>query len=271
MKKIKRYSIMILAIGILLATLSFPSYSVPSSSTPHSQIIILGNAELDAFCAGNGTDGLSWETAHVIENYEIVASSQAAFDIEATDRYLIIRNCNFRCTILHWENLWIDYCENINITDCVISGEGGGHGKGCVVIWNSINISLCDSNIRDAIIGVNIEEMSTDITVTRNTFSTSSFGINLASDNCTISYNSGNTTGSYGIYLDGESENNEVFNNCFEGGENFLGIVNDPGDNNIHDNGCRPSIPGYSLGIIIASVVGITTVLIAVAKKKSKK
>ena len=42
-----------------------------SALIPHDSIEIHGDAELDAFCAGNGTDGLTWSTAHRIENYSI--------------------------------------------------------------------------------------------------------------------------------------------------------------------------------------------------------
>lgn len=44
---------------------------VIKASAEHSQIIISGNAELDAFCGGNGTTGMSWETAHIIGNFSI--------------------------------------------------------------------------------------------------------------------------------------------------------------------------------------------------------
>lgn len=67
---------------------------VPSASSVHPRIAINNNSELDAFCAGNGTDGLSWETAHVIRDLVITGSvSTPAVQIKNIDRYLIIENC----------------------------------------------------------------------------------------------------------------------------------------------------------------------------------
>jgi hypothetical protein len=93
----------------------------PFSAEIHSKIYIDGNSALDAFCSGDGTDGLSWASAHVIEDYEIDAGgSGSGIYISNTDRYLIIRNCTlsnsgisiWSCSNIKVMNCIIDYCEN---------------------------------------------------------------------------------------------------------------------------------------------------------------
>lgn len=89
----------------------------PKMSIDHSAIIINSDSELDDFCAGNGTSGTSWETAHVIENYEINGSIGDGISIKNTRRFLIINNCKISNSSL--SGIIIDNCTNIKIQNCI--------------------------------------------------------------------------------------------------------------------------------------------------------
>ena len=60
----------------------------------HEPIQIDGNNELESFCAGNWTDGLSWATAFKIENYSMTRGEDSGISIKNTDKFLIINNCS---------------------------------------------------------------------------------------------------------------------------------------------------------------------------------
>src|SRR4030042_6322581 len=57
-------------------------------------IEIYGNNRLDNLCANPGQDGLSWETAYVLENFTIDMEnrSDSGIYLENTNRCLVIRN-----------------------------------------------------------------------------------------------------------------------------------------------------------------------------------
>nr|MDO8109489.1 NosD domain-containing protein [Candidatus Sigynarchaeota archaeon] len=87
-----------------------------SALTPHSKISITGNTALDAFCAGNGTTGLSWASAHRISGYDIDAiGSGDCISISSTNRFLIISNCLVRNTATG-SGIKLNTCLNINIS-----------------------------------------------------------------------------------------------------------------------------------------------------------
>ena len=95
--------------------------NLPKSAEPHGPIMIDGNAELDAFCAGNGTLGTSWATAHVIKDYDIDAGEiGGAIVLRNIDRYLVIQNCTaVNSGTLVWDldaGIELDNCANVNIT-----------------------------------------------------------------------------------------------------------------------------------------------------------
>ncbi|NMC07416.1 MAG: hypothetical protein GYA24_19530, partial [Candidatus Lokiarchaeota archaeon] len=77
--------------------LGFPSDSVHVSAPA---IVLTGNAAVDAYFASNGTDGLSWATAHKIQNQVINplgAAPRNALRFTNTNRYIIIQNCTITC------------------------------------------------------------------------------------------------------------------------------------------------------------------------------
>jgi nitrous oxidase accessory protein NosD len=108
-----------------------PTDASPAAALPPvnaGPIALVGDAALDAFCAGNGTTGSSWATAHVIQDLVIDVNYQniAAFTINATSRYLIIRNCTLNGTVFSFENyvyaLELYECSNIRVENCSILG-----------------------------------------------------------------------------------------------------------------------------------------------------
>ncbi len=84
------------------------------------KIFIRGNAQLDALCAGPGRDGLSWETAYILENFKIVGNYSTEYMsgiyLEDIDRYLIIRNCVVQSYFFEGISIWDS--NNINISGC---------------------------------------------------------------------------------------------------------------------------------------------------------
>jgi len=109
----------VILIGNLLNT-SVP----PEVMFEHSPIYINGNSELDDFC--NGSDGLSWATAHVIKNFIIDANDTGSgIEILNTDRYLIIKNCHvnnsgdFSYTSTYDSGIELHNCTNVKITNCL--------------------------------------------------------------------------------------------------------------------------------------------------------
>ncbi|MFX0102889.1 MAG: right-handed parallel beta-helix repeat-containing protein [Candidatus Hodarchaeota archaeon] len=93
-----------------------------SSSAFHSPIYILGDTNLDNFCSGNGTNGSSWEYAHVIRDYEFNITSSYGIYIELTTRYLKIINCSF-VTIEAPTAIGLDTVQHVKVINCSFSGQ----------------------------------------------------------------------------------------------------------------------------------------------------
>ncbi|MHA1744875.1 MAG: hypothetical protein ACTSWW_02680, partial [Promethearchaeota archaeon] len=68
------------------------------AATDHGMISITGNAELDSFCSGNSTTGLSWANPHVIGNFtiDLLDERLTCFTLMDTDRYVVIRNVTLK-------------------------------------------------------------------------------------------------------------------------------------------------------------------------------
>ncbi|QEE15706.1 NosD domain-containing protein [Promethearchaeum syntrophicum] len=130
----------------------------------HDPIRIDGNNALESFCAGNGTDGLSWETAFKIENYSIISGEESGISINNTDRFLIINNCSI-------ENFWDT---NYGATDNGIK------------ILNCSNIKITDCSLTNNTLGIFLDS-STDITLIQNNCSHNDWGFTLLrSENNTL-------------------------------------------------------------------------------------
>ena len=116
------------------------------SAAEHSQITITGNEELDAFCSGNSTTGLSWADAHVIENFSIdlTIERQTCFSLMDTDRCVIIKNVTLTtykdsyCYAFYLNNV-----SNIKIENTTIVNSDYG-----IHMTNVTNFTLKESSIR---------------------------------------------------------------------------------------------------------------------------
>ena len=141
----------------------------PQSATRYSPIKIYSNAELNAFCAGDGTDGTE-NNPHVIENYVIDISSEPfsnAIIIQNTNLYLIIQNCR--------------------ITACGYSDEGNHPSIG---LWNCSNVAIRNNVIANAYIGIYLESSGNNVVSNNNCSSNLDKGIYLhSSDNNRITDN----------------------------------------------------------------------------------
>jgi len=55
------------------------------------------NTSIDSYFSGNGTDGESWATAHVLNDTTFIGTSTSTgINFRDTTEYVIIRNCTFR-------------------------------------------------------------------------------------------------------------------------------------------------------------------------------
>jgi len=267
--------------------------SIPKSSVVFSPFEIDGNAELDTWAITNSpdTDGLSWTTAHVIEDYEIDASSATyGIRIMNTNKCLIIRNCEV--SMASRDGIALMMCENVKIMDCnLYDNEQCG-----LRLASSSDLVVSDNVARRNTFGFNSQGSnhcnitkniaennnidgfdflgSNNMNVIGNTAKNSECGIYLAnSDSNTISDNKISSMTSNGIYLRADCDNNEVFNNrmCDNEPENVVDLGT---NNNIYDNTCSSAgIPGYNLigliGFAVISIVG-TSIIISVKKKNYK-
>jgi len=96
---------------------------VNQSYSAHSTIYLNGNAAVDAFCSGNGTDGLTPATAHRIVNFSIDAANvTSCINITNVNRYLVIENCYLSDAYINASSvlygIQISNCSNLIIDNC---------------------------------------------------------------------------------------------------------------------------------------------------------
>lgn len=114
-----------------------------SSDTLQNGITIVGNTELDTFCAGNGTTGLNWSDAHVIEDiiFNTYISMETCLSLINISRYVKIQNLTFLTSQID-DGLFLQNCTNFEISDILIQEANYG-----IRILDSINVSIFDSEI----------------------------------------------------------------------------------------------------------------------------
>ena len=218
-------------------------FSVPAASVSHSRIEIVGNGALDSFCSGQGTDGLSWATAHVIENFEIDAggSGHSGILIINTDRFLIIRNC----TVINAQRtqpvdipagIKVTDCNNVNITNCNTTNNLWG-----INMWTSAYISVSDNIATNNDHGI-IVTCSNHITISDNIASHNKEGgitivktADIDADYNTISGNNVMYNDEHGICLAGSNYNTISGNNASHNVFNGISIQSS-GNNKISGN-----------------------------------
>jgi parallel beta-helix repeat protein len=116
-------------------------------ATSHSPISVNGNSELDIFFSGEGTDGLSWNSAHIIEDLEIDASgSGSCIDILNTNRFLIIRNCDLINSGLSFgeAGIALDNCSNVKIEGCNSHNNRNG-----IFLFDCLYITILNNDLND--------------------------------------------------------------------------------------------------------------------------
>jgi len=227
-KNIRKHFILLflLIIPVLISlqdTISAEHPPNPSNGNSNS-IFITSNAKLDAFVAGNGTTGLTIESAHRIENITIQTNPEEyGIFIQNVDRFLIIRNCSIY---------------SINSADSKESG---------IEIRLSKNIIIDNCSISDHNIGIMLLD-SHQVLINRSILSQNfEAGIKLLeSDNNILTYNTITNNLGYGIYLKRAHENT-VMNNFLENNGNIC-IFNRGNDNIFENNSCEPTSNTAILG-----------------------
>ncbi len=206
-----------LPILIGLASRSY-SFEPPSSSAINSRKIHLtSNNDLDAFVSGNGTTGLTLETAHIIKDFVIhTDSDDFGIFIQNIDRFLILRNCT------------------------VFASEVSFSDKSGIEIRLSTNIYIDNCTVSYYNIGIQLLDTHHSFIVNSTTFQNQEAGIKLLeADHNILDENLISNNLGYGIYLK-RSHENTVKNNIIEDNVD-LGIL-DKGINNIFENNsCEPS------------------------------
>jgi parallel beta-helix repeat protein len=220
---------------------------VPSwSSAP---IYIDGNAQLAAFCTGNGTGTPG--SPYTITYAEITSAgaSGAALYINNTSDYIVIENCTVQGANGADEvGIIINNCDHVVITNCTVKNNYIG-----VVLSLSANCSIEDSFASlNAYAGIGVTG-SDECNVTRNiAFNNTIFGIGIVScNNILISGNNvtlNPNAGIVGQYMaDSVITENEIKDNM-----NYGILFSDSDDNNITSN----VISGRQNGIIITAPGG---------------
>lgn len=108
---------------------------------------ISGDAELDAFCAGNSTTGLDWENAHVIKDYEIYLYGNGGgdcFSLTNTSRYVIFQNLTLTTSNANYDSgIYLENCSNVRIDDITVNLANTG-----IRMVDCTNISVFNSTIQ---------------------------------------------------------------------------------------------------------------------------
>jgi parallel beta-helix repeat protein len=187
----------------------------------HEPIRIDGNSALEAFCAGNGTNGLSWETAFTIENYSITSGNESGIFINSTDKFLIINNCSIENFLASKEyGIEIQNCSNILITMCSLINSTYG-----IYLDSSTNNTLIQNNCSFNDYGITLVNSESNTLFNNTVLHNIRDGIRFTgSSNNNISTNTVNFNKWNGIYLNRfysnfgyvYSNENLIINNSFE-------------------------------------------------------
>ncbi len=126
----------------------------------HDPIILTGDNDVDQYFSGNGSDGLSWATAHVLRDLQINANqSGSCILLNHTTRYIRIENtsCTFSesWTTGPYAGIRLESCQNVNITKCMFWDCGYG-----LFIRNCTNIILEDVQVLYCRYGCQLQSVS---------------------------------------------------------------------------------------------------------------
>ncbi len=185
-------------------------------------ISLNGNSQIDGYFStlGIGGDGLTFETAYVLENWIISAEDTINIEIQNADRYVIIQNC-----ILKYGDpaIYIDNCENIIITGNSIEDS---ETSGIEIIGYCANLTISENTFENCNDGIRIEDHSNSIIIANNDIlHNRQYGIYIY-DSCVNINITENTISSseiedsaYGIYLYSHCDNINILDNLISGSE----------------------------------------------------
>ena len=224
-----------------LITDDYKSYNItPTGAASHAPIVLNGNAEVDAFFAGNVTeDGLSWQTAYTIDSYDFDDQGYNYYNdilLIDTSRYIKITNCNFHYSTS--KEIQLDNVTHVNISNCDITADITG-------------IEITDSN--DVIIqnvtcnglyttfesyGINVK-YSENCSIIKNVIYNFKYGISCypSSLNCTIKDNEVTHSERDNIKISGF--NNKIFNNTCLYSDLYFGMFISGSNNSLENNTCN--------------------------------
>lgn len=211
------------------------------ASTEHEPITIDGNEALDNFCADNGTDGITLETAHVIKNYEII-NDGTCMVIRNTDRYLIIRNCSFYITSDFLSAVIFQNIKNIVFENCTIFAVGDSAGLDYI---ECVNVKTISCNFYQTNRGVYYFQ-SSNIVDKNNTYQENYFGMAMSQSNKTIIENDTFILNDRAISLM-ESNTTKIINNRIEHQMNIGILLADKNYDNIIENNNITYNEGYGI------------------------
>lgn len=188
----------------------------PNPSTIHSKVFLDGNAQLEVFMSGNGTDGSSMNP-HIIENLIIeIGSDEVGIELRNISQYLIIKNCTINNHPLYegFRGIGLTNCSNIEVNNCNTANKSEG-----ISVFNSSNIILTGNNVCDnGINGILMSFSNDSIIINNNASNNLYYGISIAnSKNVTISDNILHRN-NLGCTHDHLGESNNIYDNdCIEG------------------------------------------------------
>ena len=179
-------------VAILLMMVTFLAVVIALSSsvasedgrTSHEPIYITGNEEMDAFPDWTRGDGLTADTAYVLEGYRIDGIGESvSISISLTDRHLIIRDCQLLASDGSQDpSVVLDEARNITIADCEFPGSGSA-----ILLQNCRFIIVRDNRITNqSLYGIH-SEGSEWVTIFGNKIDWSDQAVVLqGTDNCVI-------------------------------------------------------------------------------------
>ncbi len=187
----------------------------------HDPILIDGNNVLDDFCETNGTTGLTWTSAHVIDDYNFsMEGTGTAIKIMNTDRFLKIDNCTIFGTGSNNDaGITLQNCSNVKITNCTIYENE----KFSIFLNKSSKNSIENNNLTKFNAGIYIKD-SYNNTIYNNSISsfksgvtTNGFLLDNSSSNCIINNTIKNN--SYGLLFEdlnhfNNISGNNILNSC---------------------------------------------------------
>ncbi len=250
---------------LLLIGLS-PASAAEGDLEVYEPINITGNEEMDAFSDWSSGDGLSPETAYILDNVSIDGEGAvAAIVINGTDRHLRIRDCRLYITSGgKGSGLYLEGCRNVSVWDNEFPGTGSAivivRCQSIQVVQNTITNQSSNGILvdRSRAIIITLNEISwcdeavtvrdsRDVMVIINEITASDWGIYLYLTNgCSIQTNEIWWNVNTGIHVD-HADNNSIYKNHIHS-NGLSGLkIKDSSDNDVAENVIEDNYQGIWL------------------------